>query len=177
MKFIKHFFYKFRNPLKNMSLDFKLCNCIEIRELPSVFCSVCGEIQCLKCSQYYKCSSCSTFVCDDCNINLLCNHNYCSVNCVLDNKEHVCTNYCFFLRDIYATVVVRDNIKDDKALENLLDYWSTKVNKKEIKKWVSSTERTLSAEDTIYSTQSAFSINISSLKDKITELKKLLKLS
>lgn len=151
--------------------SFKLCNCVEIRELPSVFCSICGEIQCLKCSQYYKCSSCSTFVCDDCNIKLLCNHNYCSIKCILDNTEHVCTNYCFFLRDVDATVFIKDNIKDEDSLENLLNYWSSKVDKKEIKNWVNIYENSYE------NSYRGYDENNSELKDKINELKKLLKLS
>lgn len=107
-----------------------MCNCIQIKEIPSLFCSICGEIQCIICSDsYYKCSSCSSFSCKNCNINLLCNHNYCSVECVLKNEKSICNNYCFFLRDVHATG------NDEQGLKNLIYYWEKKNSKNLLKIW------------------------------------------
>lgn len=109
-----------------------MCECIEIRELPSIFCSRCGEINCIICSNFYKCESCLSFCCENCIISLLCNHTYCSVKCILKNEKEVCTNYCFFLRDVDATGT------DEKGLNNLLDYWNKKVDKSNIDMWINS---------------------------------------
>jgi hypothetical protein len=66
---------------------------------------------------YFKCSSCSYFSCNKCNIKLLCKHNYCSVGCAIENSENTCDKKCFFFRDINST----DNT--EYGLKNLLYYW------------------------------------------------------
>lgn len=115
--------------------EYKLCSCIQIKELPSIFCSRCGEMNCIICSNFYKCKSCSSFCCEDCNISLLCKHTYCSVKCALQNEERVCNNYCFFLRDIETTD------SDNQGLNNLLFYWIKKAGKDEVKMWIMSIKR------------------------------------
>jgi len=94
-----------------------MCNCNSIKDIPSLLCCQCGEIQCVLCEHYNKCSSCLSFSCDKCTIKLLCGHLYCSLSCVLLNKEKKCNDYCFFIRDINATG------KDEEGLKKLMDYW------------------------------------------------------
>lgn len=123
---------KYKICLTNIIKIIKMCDCIEIREVPSIFCLICGEIQCIVCLDFKKCESCSSFCCENCIISLLCNHNYCSVRCILKNEKEVCKNYCFFLRDVDATGT------DEQGLNNLLIYWCTKVDKSQVKIWINS---------------------------------------
>jgi len=106
------------------------CNCPYIKDLPLIFCINCGELQCNVCNLYNKCSSCLSFSCNKCIIKLLCNHNYCSINCVLDNSEEMCTKKCIFLRDLNSTGT------DDYGLKNLLDYWYKSDGKKSVIEWI-----------------------------------------
>lgn len=94
-----------------------MCNCRNT-SIPSVFCSSCKELLCVACDKdYFKCSSCLYFACNKCNIKLLCNHNYCSLTCAIENDKHTCDKKCFFFRDINST----DNT--EYGLKNLLYYW------------------------------------------------------
>lgn len=97
-----------------------MCKCVNtnISNIPSVYCFSCKELLCVICDKdYFKCSSCSYFSCNKCTLKLFCNHNYCSIQCALDNNKNLCDKKCMFIRDIVST----DNT--DYGLKNLLYYW------------------------------------------------------
>jgi len=102
-----------------------------IKELPSIFCCRCGEIHCIICNNTcYKCLSCNEFSCDTCTITLLCGHNYCSVKCILENTNEICTSRCFFLRDLNTTG------SDNYGLSNLLSHWYQYTGKNKVIEWI-----------------------------------------
>jgi len=105
------------------------CACI-IKDIPSVFCNSCGELQCCICSKYIKCDSCSYFSCDDCTLKLWCNHNYCRIDCILKNEKNSCDKKCFFLRDINSTD------EKHKGFIYLLDHWKKNVGEDITLNWL-----------------------------------------
>jgi len=129
-----------------------MCNCRNTT-IPSVFCSSCKELLCVACDKdYFKCSSCLYFSCNKCNIKLLCNHNYCSLDCAMENNKHMCTKKCFFFRDINST--------DDTeyGMKNLLYYWINielqdhyEDNKNTVEKWIQELESSEYDKDNIKS--------------------------
>lgn len=112
--------------------EYSECNSSHfIKELPSIFCCNCGTLQCNICNNnYIKCESCKEFCCNICSIKLLCDHTYCSIDCVLKNDNKICTHNCFFLRDVNSTG------SDDYGLKNLLKYWYNIVEKDTINTWI-----------------------------------------
>lgn len=106
-----------------------MCYC-NINVLPSVYCVACGELYCVACvekSNILNCDSCGSFYCNECGVELDCKHNYCSVNCVLENFNKKCVDKCFFFRDLYV----------NQHRETVKYYWSSKVSKEEIDEWIS----------------------------------------
>jgi hypothetical protein len=102
-----------------------------IKDIPSLVCCQCGEIQCILCEHYNKCSFCLSFSCEDCTIKLVCGHKYCSLQCVISNKEKMCEDYCFFLRDVDATGT------DVEGLTKLIEYWVSQVGYECFLFWIS----------------------------------------
>lgn len=105
-----------------------MCYC-NINVLPSIYCVACGELYCVACvekSNILKCDSCGSFYCNECGVELDCEHNYCSVNCVLENSNKKCIDKCFFFRDLYF----------NQSRESVIYYWTNKVYKEEIEDWI-----------------------------------------
>jgi hypothetical protein len=105
-----------------------MCYCI-IKDIPSIYCVVCGELFCVICferNKLLKCDSCYSFYCNECGVELDCEHNYCSVNCVLQNNNNKCDNKCFFFRDLYV----------NQDIEKVISYWENKCEKEILLEWI-----------------------------------------